>query len=102
MIDLFYFIFFFYISIISILGYGKIFEKVFLNKVNYDEDITIYLGFYGITLLTLISLFTSFFLNIIFIIILLFILIGISYFFFYCPLKKYKNFIKLLFIYRSF
>ena len=60
MIDLFYFIFF-YISIISILGYGKIFQRVILNKVNYDEDITIYLGFYGITLLTLISLFTSFF-----------------------------------------
>ena len=89
MIDLFYFIFFFYISIISILGYGKIFQRVILNKVNYDEDITIYLGFYGITLLTLISLFTSFFFKHNFYHNIIIHIIGISYFL--LSIKKYKN-----------
>ena len=51
MINFFIFIFFFYISIISIVGYGKIFQRVFLNNLNYDEDVTIYLGFYGIMLI---------------------------------------------------
>ena len=58
MINLFFFIFSFYVSLISIIGYGKIFQKVFLNKIYYDEDITIYIGFYGIMLMTLLSLFT--------------------------------------------
>lgn len=96
MINLFFFIFSFYVSLISIIGYGKIFQKVFLNKIYYDEDITIYIGFYGIMLMTLLSLFTSFFLKHNFYHNIIFHIIGISYFF-YSPLKEHKIFFKNIF-----
>ncbi len=95
MINFFIFIFFFYISIISIVGYGKIFQRVFLNNINYDEDVTIYLGFYGIMLITLLSLFTSFFLKHNFYHNIIVHLIGIFYFF-YFPLKQNSKFYKII------
>ena len=61
MLEFFIFLFFFFISLVSILGYGKIFQKSLLNKIDHDQDLNLYLGFYGLAFLTLISLFTSFF-----------------------------------------
>ena len=61
MIDIVIFITFFYICLISVLGYGKIFVQIFFNNINFKEDINIYVGFYGLMFLTLIALFTSFF-----------------------------------------
>ncbi len=96
MLELIIFLFFFYISIISIVGYGKLFHKIFLNKINYDEDITIYLGFYGIMLLTLLSLFTSFFLKHNFYHNIIIHFIGI-FFFFHFRLKENSKFYKKIF-----
>ena len=92
----FLFFYFFYISLVSILGYGKIFQKVFLNKIDHDQDLNLYLGFYGLAFLTLISLFTSFFLKHDFYHNIILHCIGIFYFF-YFPLEKSKNFYKHIF-----
>ena len=46
--------------LVSVLAYGNFFQKVFL-KISIEEDINIYTGFYGLMLLTLISLITSYF-----------------------------------------
>jgi len=57
------FILFFYFYLISVISYGKIFQNIIFNKYKLNLDISIYTGFYGLTFLTLISLFTSFFLK---------------------------------------
>lgn len=65
MIDLFIFLFFFYVLLISVIGYGLLFFKfVRINSVtsiNHQEFI--YIGFYGIFLLTTISFITSLFVS---------------------------------------
>lgn len=96
MLEFFIFLFFFYISLVSILGYGKIFQKVFLNNIDHDQDLNLYLGFYGLAFLTLISLFTSFFLKHDFYHNIIIHCIGIFYFF-YFTLEKSKNFYKHIF-----
>ena len=90
------FILFFYFYLISVISYGKIFQNIIFNKYKLNLDISIYTGFYGLTFLTLISLFTSFFLkhgyqhNIIL------HSIGFIYFFF-SDFKKDKVFYKHIF-----
>ncbi len=60
MFDLFVFITFFYLTLFSVIGYGLIFQSVILKKIiNFDEERVIYLGFYGLSLITFISLITS-------------------------------------------
>ena len=51
----------FFFCLISVISYGKIFERLFLRNVFLDDNISVYTGFYGLTFLTLISLFTSYF-----------------------------------------
>ena len=45
--------------LISVISYGKIFEKLFLNNISVQGDRLVYTGFYGLMFLTIISLFTS-------------------------------------------
>lgn len=54
------FIISFYFCLFSVLAYGNFFQRVFL-KTSDEEEINIYTGFYGLMLLTLISLITSYF-----------------------------------------
>ena len=83
MIDFLIFIVFFYLSLLSVLGYGNIFKKIIFNKIDVESDINIYVGFYGLMFLTLISLFSSFFLEHNFYHNITLHIIGIFYFFFF-------------------
>ena len=51
----------FFFCLISVISYGKIFEKLFLNNISVQGDRLVYTGFYGLMFLTIISLFTSYF-----------------------------------------
>tara|TARA_B110000483_G_C18192398_1_gene541509 strand:- start:470 stop:2152 length:1683 start_codon:yes stop_codon:yes gene_type:complete len=51
----------FYILLISIIGYGKLFENLCFGEFNKKDDNLIYTGFYGLMFVTLISLITSYF-----------------------------------------
>jgi len=61
--NLLIFILSFYFCLISVLAYGNLFQKIFLKKSSINENISIYTGFYGLMFLTLISLFTSYFIQ---------------------------------------
>ena len=62
MIDILIFFIFFYGLLISVVGYGILFRKLcFSNLEKIDDQTIIYIGFYGLFLLTLISLVTSLF-----------------------------------------
>ena len=82
--------------LISVLGYGKIYAKIFLNNINFRDNLNIYIGFYGLMLLTLISLFTSFFLKHNFYHNIIIHFIGIIYFI-YSSLKKDTIFYRHIF-----
>ncbi len=96
MINFITFITFFYICLMSVFGYGNIFKKIFLNKIKIDEEINIYLGFYGLMFITLISLFSSFFVQHNFYHNVILHLIGLFYFF-DSSIKKNKVFYKYIF-----
>ena len=51
----------FFLCLISVISYGKIFERLFLRNIFFNDNISVYTGFYGLTFLTLISLLTSYF-----------------------------------------
>jgi hypothetical protein len=96
MIDILIFFIAFFLSLISVISYGKIFEKLCFNKILPDSDKLIYTGFFGLMFLTLISLITSLFLphnfyhNI--------ILHGVGFFYFFTNvLKKDKEYLKYIF-----
>ena len=57
MIEILVFISIFYICLISVLGYGFLLNKVCFN--NEVDNNLVYIGFYGLALLTLISFLTS-------------------------------------------
>ena len=60
MFDIFIFLIFFYLSLFSVIGYGLIFQSIILKKIiNFNDEKVIYLGFYGLSLITIISLITS-------------------------------------------
>ena len=62
MTDILIFFLFFYLLLISVIGFGFIFQNTVLGKiVNFDDQKIIYTGFYGLLFLTIISLFTSLF-----------------------------------------
>ena len=96
MLNFLIFIFFFYICLISVIGYGFIFKKIFLSKLKIEEELNIYIGFYGLTLITLFSLFSSFFVQHNFYHNIILHFIGIFYFY-YSFLKKNINFYKHIF-----
>ncbi len=64
MINTIIFIISFYVLLLSILGYGLFFQKYCFRKVdNFESNDLKYVGFYGLFLITLISLITSIFLS---------------------------------------
>ena len=94
--NLFIFILSFYFCLISVLAYGVLFEKIFIKKVDVNENISIYTGFYGLMFLTLISLFTSYFVKHDFYHNIIMHGIGFLYFFF-SVLNKNKIYCKYIF-----
>ena len=64
MIDVLIFFIFFYGLLISVLGYGFLFQKLcFDNFKKFEDQTIIYIGFYGLFFLTIISLITSLFVS---------------------------------------
>ena len=59
--DILIFFIAFFFCLISVVSYGKIFERLFLNNNSLQSDKLVYTGFYGLMFLTIISLFTSYF-----------------------------------------
>ncbi len=64
MTKIFIFILFFFLTLLSTIGYGLFFQRVcfYKNKSNFKNN-TLYLGFYGLFLITFISLITSLFIS---------------------------------------
>ena len=86
----------FYFLLISIIGYGKLFENLCFGEFNTKDDNLIYTGFYGLMFVTLISLTTSyiiphnFYHNL--------ILHGFGFFYlFFNYNKKDRNYLKYIF-----
>ena len=63
MIELTIFIITFYFCFFSILGYGYFSKVLFFKNYTTNQEYLIYLGFYGLVLITLISLITSLFVS---------------------------------------
>ncbi len=62
MIDTIVFLLFFYLSLMSVLGFGLLFQNIFFGTIkNLEDQKIIYIGFYGLFSLTLISLLSSLF-----------------------------------------
>ena len=62
MLDILIFFLFFYLLLISVIGFGFLFQNIFFKKIkNLDDQKIIYTGFYGLFSLTFISTFSSFF-----------------------------------------
>ena len=62
MFDIIIFFLFFYLLLISIIGFGFLFQNIFYGTIkNFDDQKIIYNGFYGLFSLTFVSLFTSLF-----------------------------------------
>ncbi len=98
MYNIFIFITSFYLLLLSIIGYGLIFQNLFFMKLkNLNHENTIFLGFFGLTLVTFISLFTSLFVQHGYIHNLILHLIGIILFFF-TPIKNKNKFLKIIFL----
>lgn len=61
MIDIIIFIFAFYFCLFSVLGYGSITRILIFKNYKNNIDFSVYIGFYGLLLITLISFITSLF-----------------------------------------
>ena len=55
------FFFSFYILLVSVIGYGIFFQKIIYADGDDSNEIAIYIGFYGLSFITLISLISSIF-----------------------------------------
>lgn len=96
MFNLIIFVSAFYFLLLSVIGYGAIFQKLTFSRLNESDDITLYLGFYGILLISFISFISSFFLAHDFKHNLLVHFFGISFFIF-VKFKEKKKYIKHIF-----
>ena len=86
----------FYILLISVIGYGILFQNLCFGPIkDMNDEKVIYTGFYGLFLLTFISLITSLFLSHDFIHNILLHLIGILLFIF-LRVKNKKNYLKII------
>ena len=62
MINFFLFLLYFYLLLLSVIGYGFFFNNLCFEKLNIQKDrLSIYIGFYGLFFLSFVSLFTSLF-----------------------------------------
>ena len=88
----------FYILLISVIGYGILFQNLCFGTIKDMRDQkVIYTGFYGLFLITLISLITSLFISHNFIHNILLHLVGILSFIF-LKVKNKKNYLKIIFL----
>ena len=88
----------FYILLISVIGYGILFQNLCFGTIKDMRDQkVIYIGFYGLFLITFISLITSLFLSHNFIHNILLHLIGVLSFVF-LRIKNKKNYLKIIFL----
>ena len=86
----------FYILLISVIGYGILFQKLCFGSIkDMNDQKVVYTGFYGLFLLTFISLITSFFLSHDFTHNILLHLIGI-FLFFFLKVKNKKNYLQII------
>ena len=90
------FVSFFYFLLISTIGYGILFEKLFFKSYKSKNTNTIFLGFYGLFSLTFISIFSSFFFAHNFIHNIAIHLLGVLLFFL-IKMKEKKTFLKIIF-----
>ena len=98
MLDIFIFISSFYLLLISVLGYGFLFYKLsFRSITNINDQEFIYLGFYGLFLISLISFITSLLVPHNFIHNILLHAVGILYFIFFKSKSKIK-YAKIIFL----
>ncbi len=88
----------FYLLLISVIGYGLMFQNLCFAKINdMNDQKVIFTGFYGIFIITFISLITSLLVAHNFIHNILLHFIGILFFIF-LNAKNKKNFLKIIFI----
>jgi len=86
----------FYILLISVIGYGILFQKLCFGPIkDMNNQKVVYTGFYGLFLLTFISLITSFFLAHNFTHNILLHLIGI-FLFIFLEVKNKKNYLQII------
>ena len=98
MLDSLIFFFAFYILLISVIGYGILFQNFCFEPIkSLKEQKAIYLGFYGLFVLTFISIVTSLFVSHNFFHNLLLHFFGVLFFVFY-KTKDKKYFIKFIFL----
>ena len=86
----------FYILLISVIGYGILFQKLCFGSIkDMNDQKVVYTGFYGLFLLTFISLITSFFLAHNFTHNILLHSIGI-FLFIFLEVKNKKNYLQII------
>ncbi len=96
MINIIIFFLVFYILLISVLGYGILFKHFCFGAIqNINNQSSIYIGFYGLFLLTFISVISSLFVPHNFIHNILLHLFGVLFFIFY-KTKNKKKFLKVI------
>ena len=96
MINLIIFTISFYLILLSVIGYGILFQNLCLEKLDsLNNSKSIYLGFYGLFLITLISLITSLFVSHNFFHNILIHSLGIIFLIF-IKIKDKKNYLKLI------
>ena len=97
MIDLLVFISYFYFILFSVIGYGIFFQNLCFKKIDkFNLQTPIYIGFFGLFFITLISVITSIFVSHNFLHNILLHLTGII-FFIYSKLENKKKYIRYVF-----
>lgn len=98
MFDIVIFFTFFYVVLLSIIGYGFFFYNIcFPHLKSLNDPQSIYVGFYGLFFITLISLISSIFVSHNFFHNIIILLFGI-FIFFRKPINNKKKFLKVIFL----
>ncbi len=96
MFQIFIFIISFYFLLLSIIGYGLFYQNVCFSKFkNLNHESSIFIGFFGLALVTLISLVTSLFVQHDYVHNLILHFIGIIFFIF-VPIKNKSKYLKIV------
>ena len=102
MFDLIIFFSLFYVLLISVIGFGILFQNIIFGTIkNMNDQSTIYTGFYGLFLLTFISQVTSLFVSHNYTHNILLHLIGLLLFIF-IKIKNKKTYLKFIFLISAF